>query len=624
VLAAWTMRNVLTMGAPIVLSTQGGDVLYHGFSPGATGGSRGYVDDNDFVRLQLPPGLSEVEADRYLRDAVAEFVRENTKAIPRLAFWKLVNMYRPFYADASVTNMLVLGGSYFGLVLLFAAGCMRTMRLGSPPPVFHLALLFLATQVVQHALTIGMIRFRLPSEMVFIVLGAVPLTPVRLLREHRQRMAEEGETRPVVSPTIGVLQIITRLNIGGTAQHVVSLTEGFRSPPFRSHLIVGRPNLSEGDMMPHLDMARVRCTVVPSLGRELHPISDVRAWLAIFRIIRRERPAIVHTHTAKAVAIGRTAALVHNFLLCFEEAGTRRRCRLVHTFHGHVLQGYFVGRKTRVYRWIERTLARITDRIIVVSQAVGDDLLLLGVGTPQSVRVVKLGIPLERLLSLPPLTEQPVTFIGSVGRLVPIKNHEMLPETEAMTLASCRRAAWWLVPLVYGLLLAAESVTLPGYDLGLRRFQTPPLGSEMRLAQTFLMTGDGLDAIEVFPVAAGKGVSGDIRFELHEIHEVGSDHRVTRLRVLEVLAEDLVRAPSYVFAFPAIADSRDRTYRFDLVAAPADSVALWATKGRRYAGGGLHANGRERWADLAFRVHAPAPTVWGRLMTLRETHPARA
>lgn len=189
-----------------------------------------------------------------------------------------------------------------------------------------------------------------------------------------------------------------------------------------------------------------------------------------------------------------------------------------------------------------------------------------------------------------------------------------------MTPARWLRAAWRLIPVLYALALATPSVTLPGDGLGIRRFQTPPLDSELRLGQTFTMTAVGLHAIEVFPVAVDARVSGDVRFELYELRE----NRLIPVSVAEVLAEEVVRGQSYRFEFAAIPDSKDRTYRLDLVAAPAGGVAFWATKGERYEGGSMHANGRDRWADLAFRVHAPAPSVWRRLMMLRDTNQARA
>lgn len=188
-----------------------------------------------------------------------------------------------------------------------------------------------------------------------------------------------------------------------------------------------------------------------------------------------------------------------------------------------------------------------------------------------------------------------------------------------MTPARWLRAAWWLIPVLYALALATPSVTLPGDGVGIRRFQTPPLGPDLRLGQTFTMTGDGLHAIDVFPVVAAERVSGDVRFELYELR----DNQRILVHIAEVLAEEVVTGQSYRFEFAPIPNSKDRTYRLDLVAAPAEGVAFWATKGERYEGGSMHANGRERWADLAFRAHAPAPSIWGRLMALRDTNPTR-
>ena len=134
------------------------------------------------------------------------------------------------------------------------------------------------------------------------------------------------------------------------------------------------------------------------------------------------------------------------------------------------------------------------------------------------------------------------------------------------------------------------------------------------------MTGNGLHAIEVYPVAVTGPVPGDVRFELYEVR----DSELHPARIAEVLAEDVVRRSPYRFEFAPISNSKDRTYRLDLVAAPAEGVAFWATMGERYEGGSLHANGRDRWADLAFRAYAPAPSIWNRFMTLWATNPVRA
>ncbi len=111
-LAPWTLRNYWMFGEPVFTSTETGIVFYQGNSPGATGGSRGYVDGLDFVSLQLPPGLTEVEINRiYLQQAIA-FDLSHPERLPYLAFKKFVNMWRPVYEGASMRNILIMGGSY--------------------------------------------------------------------------------------------------------------------------------------------------------------------------------------------------------------------------------------------------------------------------------------------------------------------------------------------------------------------------------------------------------------------------------------------------------------------------------------------------------------------------------
>lgn len=188
-----------------------------------------------------------------------------------------------------------------------------------------------------------------------------------------------------------------------------------------------------------------------------------------------------------------------------------------------------------------------------------------------------------------------------------------------MSVARWTRAGWWLLPVILALLLSAPSVVLPGDGLGIRRFQTPPIGPSLRISQTFSMTGDGLHAIEVLPVAPAERAAGDVRFELYEVR----NDQLIPVRIAQVLADEVLDDPSYRFEFVPIPDSRDRVYRLDLVAAPAQ-VAFWATRGDRYEGGSLHANGRERWADLAFRTYAPAPPIWNRFLALGRTNPVRA
>jgi glycosyltransferase involved in cell wall biosynthesis len=124
--------------------------------------------------------------------------------------------------------------------------------------------------------------------------------------------------------------------------------------------------------------------VIPELSRAIRPVQDLVAFLKLVRLFRRLRPDIVHTHTAKAGALGRLAELFTRVPL------------LVHTFHGHVLEGYFSPALTRLFLGIERGLARRTDRIITVSPRLRADLLGMGIGRPDQVEVVPLGLDLGR------------------------------------------------------------------------------------------------------------------------------------------------------------------------------------------------------------------------------------
>jgi glycosyltransferase involved in cell wall biosynthesis len=129
----------------------------------------------------------------------------------------------------------------------------------------------------------------------------------------------------------------------------------------------------------------VRIVALEELRREIGLLRDVRAILRLARLMRRERPTILHTHTAKAGAVGRIAALL---------AGDARPPVVVHTFHGHVLRGYFNAPATLAFRALERWLARATTVLVAVSPEVRDDLVRLGIAPASKFAVVRLGIEL--------------------------------------------------------------------------------------------------------------------------------------------------------------------------------------------------------------------------------------
>jgi glycosyltransferase involved in cell wall biosynthesis len=227
----------------------------------------------------------------------------------------------------------------------------------------------------------------------------------------------EGGSAPL-RPGTRVLRLFSRLNIGGPSYHVVFLTARLRQYGYDTRLVVGREAPHEGDLRAFAAEQGVEPVTIPHLGRAIHPLADLRTLWMVLALIRSFRPVIVHTHTAKAGFIGRLAARLARVPI------------IVHTYHGHVLSGYFGPIETVVYRSIERTLARVSDRLVTVSDAVKRDLLGLGIGDDHKIRAIALGLELERLAGELPQgglrKESGVVsgapLVGVVGRLVAIKD----------------------------------------------------------------------------------------------------------------------------------------------------------------------------------------------------------
>jgi len=189
---------------------------------------------------------------------------------------------------------------------------------------------------------------------------------------------------------------------------------------------------------------------LPRLRRELSPADDYAAFTRVSAILREFRPHIVHTHMAKAGAIGRAAAAMYN-----RSAAPADRVRVVHTYHGHVLEGYFSAAKTALFVGIERLLARATDRIIAISPAIRDELLLEHrIGRPEQYRVVPLGFDLSALTAIDDRARAAARVslgigasahvVSTVGRLTAIKQHHLFLET-ARLVANHDPAALFLV-----------------------------------------------------------------------------------------------------------------------------------------------------------------------------------
>jgi glycosyltransferase involved in cell wall biosynthesis len=185
--------------------------------------------------------------------------------------------------------------------------------------------------------------------------------------------------------SLSIVHVIARLNVGGAALHVLQLA---REQARRGHeVIVVAGTLADGEeSMEYLaDELDVRVLKLPVLQRPLSVRADPAAIVALRRIIRTRRPDVLHTHTAKAGATGRLAALA---------AGGARPRAVVHTYHGHVLSGYFSRRWERIFRLLERALALTPGALVAVSDEVRDDLVGFGVAPARRFVVVPYGFEL--------------------------------------------------------------------------------------------------------------------------------------------------------------------------------------------------------------------------------------
>lgn len=239
---------------------------------------------------------------------------------------------------------------------------------------------------------------------------------------------------PELKP-IKIIRVIARLNVGGPAKHVVWLTAGLQDEVHRSVLVTGSVPAGEEDMGYFAGEQGVTPLYIPEMSREISLNDLVTVW-KLFRLFLRERPDIVHTHTAKAGTVGRTAGFFYRWLTPGTLVGKPRRCKFVHTYHGHVFHSYYGRRRTRMFLAIERMLARlVTDRLIVVSAQqgaeIGND---FRVGRPGQIKVIPLGLDLSvfadhgsrraRFRQELGIDDETV-LVGIVGRLTEIKNHKM-------------------------------------------------------------------------------------------------------------------------------------------------------------------------------------------------------
>jgi glycosyltransferase involved in cell wall biosynthesis len=239
-----------------------------------------------------------------------------------------------------------------------------------------------------------------------------------------------------------IVRIIARLNVGGPARHVVWLNSGLQDAEYESLLVTGVVPPGEDDMSYFAEEHGIVPHIIPEMSREISPKDALTVW-KLYRLLRRERPQLVHTHTAKAGTVGRVAGFMYRWLTPAALIGRPRQCRFVHTYHGHIFHSYYGKLKTRLFVLIEKTLAAFaTDRIVVISpQQLHEIHDVFGVGKKEQFAVIPLGLDTghfadwqsKRAVLRAELKAESVdVFVGIVGRLTEIKNHNLFLEAAAI------------------------------------------------------------------------------------------------------------------------------------------------------------------------------------------------
>ncbi len=235
-----------------------------------------------------------------------------------------------------------------------------------------------------------------------------------------------------------IVRIIARLNVGGPARHVVWLNQALQGDEFQSVLLTGRVPEGEEDMSYFAEQHSVKPIFIEEMSRELSTKDIISLW-KVYRYFLEEKPDIIHTHTAKAGSVGRAAGFLYRWLTVKTLIGKPRQVKIIHTFHGHIFHGYYGNLKTKVFLFIEKSLAKLaTHKIIVISKQqrkeIHDD---FGVGKNSQFEIVPLGIDLKTFENWREKKEslrkeidakEDEVLIGLVGRLTEVKNHNLFLE----------------------------------------------------------------------------------------------------------------------------------------------------------------------------------------------------
>jgi len=219
-----------------------------------------------------------------------------------------------------------------------------------------------------------------------------------------------------------VMRIVTRLCVGGPTIHVSLLNGLLDKKEYESILVSGMIEDYESDMSYVADSYNVKPVYIETMSRELNLVKDLKAFSKLIKLIKKEKPDIVHTHLSKAAMLGRVAAW-----LCKVPV-------IIHTYHGNVFQCYFSKPKTMMYILIDKFLAALSTKIIAISNKQKSELVGFGIANASKFEIIPLGFDFDKIVTSDAKRTELVKkyclpenakFASIIGRVTPIKNHDM-------------------------------------------------------------------------------------------------------------------------------------------------------------------------------------------------------
>ncbi|MBT3606604.1 MAG: glycosyltransferase family 4 protein [Candidatus Latescibacteria bacterium] len=211
-----------------------------------------------------------------------------------------------------------------------------------------------------------------------------------------------------------ILYVITRLAVGGAPRTMLTAIQGLKKVGYEITLVSGYPGLGEGSLVDEARLLDVELIFIPTLQRELHPWRDLISFWRLWRLMRKRQFDLVHTHLSKAGILGRLAAFFS-------------RTRVVHTFHGDVLNGYFSPMKSNAFLVVERVVGRMTDRFICVSTRLKERLLHYHLGDDNRFCVITNGIDMRHSETIGQRVAH-TNRVGTLAMFYPIKRLDLFVE----------------------------------------------------------------------------------------------------------------------------------------------------------------------------------------------------